>query len=246
MISFIHRSSCALLAVVFCGACLFHYPAAAEAYCSRATQRSNLWRHQQIIPIQKGQKAPQLHAFNSNQSVRASGSTNSPENDKLWNSNQLSPTSLRAGGAATSPDKYKLWTSSFKRELLAEMIGTAIIVCLGTGAVMSAIFTDSLVGLFQIASVWIIAVTIAIATTGSISGAHLNPAISFAFSLFRNFPKRKVIPYCLAQLLGAVLASFTNLLLYASKISEYEKLNNIVRGTAESIVSCKAFGEYFE
>jgi Major intrinsic protein len=87
--------------------------------------------------------------------------------------------SLRGGavedaevGITKTPDKPLF------RELLAEVIGTFLIVQIGTGSVMSAIFTDSLVGLFQIASVWIIAVTIAICTTASISGAHLNPAIS--------------------------------------------------------------------
>ena len=69
--------------------------------------------------------------------------------------------------------------------MLAEILGTFLIVFIGTGSVSSAIFTDSLVGLFQIASVWIVAVTIAICTTASISGAHLNPAISIAFAMIR-------------------------------------------------------------
>ncbi len=69
--------------------------------------------------------------------------------------------------------------------MIAELFGTFLIVFIGTGSVASAIFTDSLVGLFQIASVWIIAVTIAICTTASISGAHLNPAISIAFAMVR-------------------------------------------------------------
>jgi glycerol uptake facilitator-like aquaporin len=50
---------------------------------------------------------------------------------------------------------------------------------------MSAIFFNALVGLFQIASVWIIAVTFAIVTTESISGAHLNPAVSISFALLQ-------------------------------------------------------------
>lgn len=95
--------------------------------------------------------------------------------------------SLRGGADAIADDSAvngsdtkssSLWNKSLMRELLAELIGTFLIVQLGTGAVMSAIFTDSLAGLFQIASVWIIAVTLAICTTASISGAHLNPAVS--------------------------------------------------------------------
>ena len=88
---------------------------------------------------------------------------------------------LRGGDAAASP----LVSKKLFREMLAELLGTFLIVFIGTGSVSSAIFTDSLVGLFQIASVWIIAVTIAICTTASISGAHLNPAISIAFAMIR-------------------------------------------------------------
>jgi hypothetical protein len=79
-----------------------------------------------------------------------------------------------SGGMVPTPSSPTLL-----QEMIAELIGTFLIVQIGTGSVMSAIFTNSLVGLFQIASVWIIAVTIAICTTASISGAHLNPAAGF-------------------------------------------------------------------
>ena len=134
------------------------------------------------------------------------------------------------------------------REMIAELIGTFIIVHIGTGSVMSAIYTNSLIGLFQIASVWIIGVTIAIATTASISGAHLNPAISIVFALLRptsNFNWRKVVPYSVAQLIGAILASWTNLCLYSSSITKFEQTNNIIRASASGIESAKAFGEYY-
>lgn len=84
-----------------------------------------------------------------------------------------------ANGDNNENSGTKAWTKKpLFRELLAETIGTFLIVQIGTAAVMSAVYTNSLVGLFQIASVWIIAVTVAICTTASISGAHLNPAIS--------------------------------------------------------------------
>ncbi len=94
---------------------------------------------------------------------------------------QQNALALRGGDTAASP----LISKKLFREMLAELFGTFLIVFIGTGSVSSAIFTDSLVGLFQIASVWIIAVTIAICTTASISGAHLNPAISVAFAIIR-------------------------------------------------------------
>jgi hypothetical protein len=151
--------------------------------------------------------------------------------------------SVRGGDEAPG-----LWKKKLFREMIAELIGTFFLVLVGTGSVMSAIYTDSLVGLFQIASVWIIAVTVAICTTASISGAHLNPAISIAFAMIRPskaFSWRKVIPYSLAQLLGAVLGSWANLKMYASSIAAFESVNNIARASESGIASARAFGEYF-
>jgi glycerol uptake facilitator-like aquaporin len=170
-----------------------------------------------------------------------------PSSSYSEHASRVVETRLRAG-AKTEPPEDKFWNKQLARELFAEMLGTAMIVGLGTGAVMSAIFTGSLVGLFQVASVWIIAVTLAIATTGPVSGAQLNPAISVAFAMLRpkSFAWNKVVPYCAAQLVGAFVASGTNLFLYATKIQEFEKINAIARGTAASIASAKAFGQYFE
>ena len=226
---FRRRSSCALLVAVFSTACFLHNPASAEAYCSRTAQRSKFWASRQ-------------QAFTSNVPSKEAFS------DYDVKQRIVAVTQLRAG-ASTEATTETFWNKQLARELFAEMIGTAMIVGLGTGAVMSAIFTGSLVGLFQIASAWIIAVTLAIATTGSISGAHLNPAISATIALLRpskSFGWSKVLPYCVAQLVGAVFGSLTNLFLYASKIQEFEKVNAIARGTAESIASAKAFGQYFE
>jgi glycerol uptake facilitator protein len=133
----------------------------------------------------------------------------------------------------------------FLRALLAEALGTGMIVFFGTGAVMSAVVGGELVGLFQIAAVWIIAVTLAIATTANISGAHLNPAITLAFFLLRKFPRAKVVPYMVAQMVGSGLASWMNYMLYASKISAMEAAQGIVRSSAGAIGTAKCFGEYY-
>jgi Major intrinsic protein len=148
--------------------------------------------------------------------------------------------------ASSQKQKSLFQSSEFRRELLAELIGTYLIVMIGCGSVMSAVFTGSLVGLFQIASVWIIAVTVAIYTTAKISGAHLNPAISIAFATIRDFDWKKVVPYIVAQLAGAVLGSASSFAMYGSTINEFESANGIIRNSAVSgIVSAKVFGEYF-
>lgn len=172
------------------------------------------------------------------------GGAQEPNQASAIHHQQAAVTSLRAG-ASDTVENSSSDGKTLTRELLAEFIGTFIIVQLGTGSVMSDIFDGAFAGLFQIASVWIIAVTLAISTTAHISGAHLNPSISVALALFRDFEWKKVIPYSVAQTLGAAAASAVNFVLFASKIKAFESANGIVRGTAASVASARAFGEYF-
>jgi len=149
-----------------------------------------------------------------------------------------------------SPDYWKKERQMLLREMAAEFVGTFLIVFFGTGAVMSAVYTKALVGLFQTAAVWIIGVTMAIATTASISGAHLNPSISLAFVLLRpsrKFGWVKLIPYWLAQLFGSITASWVNYLIYASELAAFEEMNSIVRSARDvsTIAAAKCFGEYY-
>lgn len=175
---------------------------------------------------------------------RPSPSTSLIQSKKDMDENEDDPEQHIRGGSL--PDEV-IKKKQLLREMFAEMIGTFVIVSLGTGSVMSSL-TGSLVGLFQIASVWIIAVTLAISTTASVSGAHLNPSISIVFALFRpskEFGWTKVIPYICAQLIGAVFASAMNLLMYGSSIVAFENVNDIVRGSTSGLASAKCFGEYF-
>ena len=157
-------------------------------------------------------------------------------------SKTFSGSSLRAGGTdgESSTSRKKLL-----REMLAEAIGTGLIVHLGCGTVCATIYKSAQVGLFQIAAVWAIAVSMAIYCTAGISGAHLNPAMTLAFSAFRDFPKDKVIWYWLAQLIGATSAAALNYALYAKQIILFEASEGIFRGTLDSFRSASAFGEYF-
>lgn len=210
----------------------------AEAYVVR--ERSRLWTH----PTSNSKSA----SMPADCVLRRDGSRWSPATREGSSAQVVTP--LRAG--ASPPEEISNRSLQPSKhlfpELCAEFIGTFIIVSFGTGSVMSAIFGGALKGLFQVAAVWIIAVTLAISTTGHISGAHLNPAISIALAMFRpslNFGWSKVIPYTIAQTAGATLASWFNLLLYAPLIREFEQSNGIVRGSTESVASAKAFGEYF-
>jgi glycerol uptake facilitator-like aquaporin len=93
------------------------------------------------------------------------------------------------------------------KKLIAESIGTFCLVFAGIGAiVINDVTRGSVVG---IAMTFGLIVMTMIYTLGDISGAHLNPAITFGFLAARRFEGRLVLPYILSQLSGAILASLT-------------------------------------
>lgn len=95
----------------------------------------------------------------------------------------------------------------FRREFLAEAIGTFILVFAGTGAVMVNKISQNAITHLGISFVFGAVVAALIYSLGHISGAHLNPAVSLALWTSGFFPKQRVLPYILAQLLGAIAAS---------------------------------------
>jgi glycerol uptake facilitator protein len=95
--------------------------------------------------------------------------------------------------------------------------------------------------------VWGFGVTIAIYASATLSGAHLNPAVSLAFALLRrhHFPLTRLLPYVGAQLVGAMLGSATVAALFWPFLLRFEATKGIVRGTPGSELSAMVFGEYF-
>lgn len=96
----------------------------------------------------------------------------------------------------------------YKREALSEAIGTFILVFAGTGAVMVNNISQGAITHLGISFVFGAVVTALIYSIGHISGAHFNPAVTLAFWTSGFFPRRRVLLYILAQLLGAIAASF--------------------------------------
>lgn len=135
--------------------------------------------------------------------------------------------------------------ATFARKCLAELAGTYILVFFGVGAVHTAVLFGAQHGLWQVAVVWGIAVAMAIYTVGSVSGAHLNPAITSAMALFRGFPARNIPGYVLSQLTGAFLAAATLYVLFGGIIHDFETTRQIVRGQPGSELSAMMYGEYF-
>jgi MIP family channel proteins len=97
--------------------------------------------------------------------------------------------------------------SKCRREILAEAIGTFTIVFAGTGAVMVNDLSKGAVTHVGISFVFGAVVAALIYSIGHLSGAHFNPAVTLAFWTSGFLSKRRVLPYILAQLLGAIIAS---------------------------------------
>jgi glycerol uptake facilitator protein len=134
-----------------------------------------------------------------------------------------------------------------RRAVVAECVGTYLLVLFGTGSVAAAVLTGAQVGLWQVAVVWGFGVTLAIYATAAVSGAHLNPAVSLAFALRRPraFPPTRLVPYWLGQLAGAVLAAATVAAAFWPFLVKFEADKHLVRGLPGSEQAAMVFGEYF-
>jgi aquaporin NIP len=96
--------------------------------------------------------------------------------------------------------------SSLGRALVAESIGTFALVFAGAGAIMVDARTHAL-GHVGVAIAFGLVIMVMIYAVGHVSGAHFNPAVSFAFALTRHFPWPRVAAYWLAQAAGALIAA---------------------------------------
>ncbi|MCX7603696.1 MAG: aquaporin, partial [Bryobacteraceae bacterium] len=101
--------------------------------------------------------------------------------------------------------------SSLAAEMLAEFLGTMVILLFGAGVcAMVALFGSGAPGEIvhggytSITIGWALGVLFGVIVSIRISGAHLNPAVTLACAVFRGFAWRKVLPYVLAQTLGAM------------------------------------------
>jgi glycerol uptake facilitator protein len=103
-------------------------------------------------------------------------------------------------------------------EFVAEVFGTFILILLGDGVVANVGLAPRLASPAYnwntITFGWAMAVLIAVYTVAGVSGAHLNPAVTLALAVKRGFPWRKVVPYWIAQILGAFLGAFGVFLVY--------------------------------
>jgi glycerol uptake facilitator protein len=110
--------------------------------------------------------------------------------------------------------------NSLQGELMAEFLGTLVLLAMGDG-VVAAVVAGGNSDFLMITFAWGLAVTMGIYVAGGLSGAHLNPAVTIALAARRDFPWARVIPYAVAQLLGGFCGAALVLLDYGKLIDKH-------------------------
>lgn len=100
------------------------------------------------------------------------------------------------------------------KKYVAEVLGTFALVFCGTGAIVINQETNGAITHVGIAITFGLVVMAMIYALGGISGAHLNPAVTIAFTLAKQFQTKEVAPYIISQTVGAFSASLLLRLLF--------------------------------
>jgi glycerol uptake facilitator protein len=117
-------------------------------------------------------------------------------------------------------------------EMIAEAVAMFIIIAMGdSAACMYTLYDPSPYkqAYWGVCIAWGLAVTIAIYVTGSVSGCHANPAVSVAMAMFRGFSWKKVLPYSLAQAVGAFAGAAIVYVMFSPVIDHFNTVNHLTR-----------------
>src|ERR1700737_3700351 len=171
---------------------------------------------------------------------------------------------VRAGAEASRPvgevpGRRPTQMETFRTGLLgalgAEFLGTFVLIAFGDGVVAMAVAALNQAGrgmkIFDASGDWLlitwgwaIAVTMGVYVAGGVTGAHLNPAVTFAFAVRRAFPWSRVPAYWLAQVLGAFVAAAPVFIVYYAALGSWEQANHVPRGSPGSFVTYSIFATF--
>jgi aquaporin NIP len=103
------------------------------------------------------------------------------------------------------------------RRAAAEGLGAFALVFAGCGAIVTNTVHVGSLGTVGVALVFGLVIMAMVYATGHLSGAHLNPAVTLAFTLTRHFPRREALAYVAAQLIGAIAGAALLLAIWPSQ-----------------------------
>ncbi len=114
-------------------------------------------------------------------------------------------------------------SNNLKRELLAEFLGTFVLIAFGSAVVAQVVLGKNQNGEYlSINLAWGFAVTMGIYVAGGVSGAHLNPAVTMAACVRRQMPWSKFLPYFVAQTAGAFCGAATAFTVYREAFHNFD------------------------
>jgi len=103
------------------------------------------------------------------------------------------------------------------RRATAEGFAAFALVFAGCGAIVSDAEYESALGAVGVSLTFGLIIMVMVYATGHLSGAHINPAVTLAFTLTRHFPSRDAVAYIAAQLAGAIAGAATLLAIWTDK-----------------------------
>jgi MIP family channel proteins len=107
--------------------------------------------------------------------------------------------------------------------MLAEFLGTFVLIVFGVGVVAQTVLSSGTAGSpLSINIAWGLAVTMGCYVSAGVTGAHLNPAVTLALAVHRRFPWNKVAPYAAAQVAGAFVASVVVYVTYHEALAAFD------------------------
>jgi aquaporin NIP len=106
------------------------------------------------------------------------------------------------------------------RRAAAEALAAFILVFAGCGAIVADAEYGEPLGTVGVALVFGLVIMAMVYATGHLSGAHINPAVTLAFTLTRHFPAREAVAYVAAQLAGATVAALLVLAVWTEQPAE--------------------------
>jgi len=114
-------------------------------------------------------------------------------------------------------------SKTLTREVLAEFLGTCVLILIGVGVVAQTVLSKGANGgQVTINIAWGLGVIMGCYVAAGVTGAHLNPAVTIALAVHRGFAWKKVVPYSLAQIAGAFVASAIVFLTYREAFGAFD------------------------
>ncbi|XP_028780484.1 aquaporin NIP2-1-like [Neltuma alba] len=176
----------------------FHYKSELElGWADQASCPAQIMDGQHKISISTGYVKPDERTSQNMRSMNTE--TDQPENPAAQK--QYTGRSI-----AKLPENYP---PGFLRKIMAEIIGTYLLVFVASGTAAQSAFDEQKVSKLGASLAGGFIVMVMIYAIGHISGAHINPAVSLAFAASGHFPWKQVPFYVGAQMTGGISASFT-------------------------------------